>query len=237
MTTGSARPRNAAAKVMSSNSTRAALEALQASFEKASGRRLAFTFDPAKLTLERIARGERADLAILNTQAIDDLASGGVLVGASRVVLARCGVGVAVRAGAHKPDIGSVEAFRKALLDAASIAHTESGASGMYFAGLIDRLGVGAEVRAKAKTRPGGLIGELVVAGEAELAVQQIPELLAVPGIALVGPLPEALQSISVVSAALFAEATEPDTARAFVEFLRTPEAVEMLRAKGMDPA
>jgi molybdate transport system substrate-binding protein len=130
-----------------------------------------------------------------------------------------------------------VEAFKRALLDAKSIAYTEAGASGIHFSGLTERLGIAAQVKAKARTRPGGLIGELVANGEAELAVQQIPELLAVPGIELVGPLPHELQVTNTVTAAVFVDARQPDAARAFLEFLSTPAAARVFKANGLDPA
>lgn len=173
---------------------------------------------------------------ILNAPAIDELTKQGRIAAGSRRTLAHCGVGIAVRAGAPKPDIRSVEAFKRALLDAKSIAHTEAGASGIYFAGLIERLGIAAQVKAKARTRPGGLIGRLVASGEAELAVQQIPELMAVAGIDLVGPLPPELQLISVVTAAIFADAKQPDAAQALIAFLATPAAARVFKTHGLDP-
>lgn len=212
------------------------MEELLPAFERASGHKVSISYDTAILTLSRIKGGETADLVILSAPAIDELTKQGrIALGSSRT-LARCGVGIAVRAGAPKPDIGSVEAFKRALLDAKSIAHTEAGASGIHFSGLIERLGIAAQVKAKARTRPGGLIGELVANGEAELAVQQIPELMAVAGIELVGPLPQELQSITTVTAAVFADARQPDAARAFLAFLSTPAAAGVFKANGLDP-
>lgn len=223
-------------KVLCSNSSHAVMEELLPAFERASGHKVSISYDTAILTLSRIKGGETADLVILNAPAIDELTKQGrIALGSSRT-LARCGVGIAVRAGAPKPDIGSVEAFKRALLDAKSIAHTEAGASGIHFSGLIERLGIAAQVKAKARTRPGGLIGELVANGEAELAVQQIPELMAVAGIELVGPLPQELQSITTVTAAVFADARQPDAARAFLAFLTTPAAARVFKANGLDP-
>ena len=187
--------------------------------------------------LSRIAGGEVADLVILNAPAIDELTQQGRIAAGSRRDIARCGVGIAVRAGAPKPDISSVEALKRALLDAKSIAYTEAGASGIYFSDLIERLGIAAQIRDKARTRPGGLIGELVAKGEAEIAVQQIPELMAVAGIELAGPLPREVQSVSVISAGIFSAARQPHAARALLEFLSTPAAARVYQAKGLEPA
>ena len=167
-------------KVLCSNSSHAVMEELLPAFERASGHKVSISYDTAILTLSRIKGGETADLVILNAPAIDELTKQRRIAAGNRRTLARCGVGIAVRAGAPRPDIGSVEAFKRALLDAKSIAYTEAGASGIHFAGLIERLGIAAQVKAKARTRPGGLIGKLVANGEAEHPEQQIPQIRSV---------------------------------------------------------
>jgi len=228
---------NAQLKLFTSNSMRGVLGQLIPEFERESGRKVDVSFDPAKIMLRRIASGEAADLAILSKGAIDSLADEGKIDADTRRTLARCGVGIAVRSGARKPDISSVDALKRALLEAKSIAYTIEGASGIYFAGLIERLGVANEVKAKARTVPGGLTGELVERGEAELAVQQMPELLAVRGVDLVGPLPQQVQNISIVTAGIFASAKNRDGAKAFLEFLATPAYTRVFRARGLEPA
>lgn len=220
-----------------SNSTRGALDELLPEFERASGHRVKASYDPAQIMLKRIADGERGDLVMLAQAAIDALAEKGIVVPESRRTIARCGVGVAVRAGAPKPDLSSVEAFKRALLEAKSIAHTTSGASGIHFSGLIVRLGIADEVKAKAVKNAGGLIGTLVVEGKAELAIQQIPELMAVPGLEVVGPLPQELQAISVVTVGIFVDAKESKAAQALIDFLMSPSAARVFRAKGLEPA
>src|SRR5688572_26316999 len=220
-------------RLLTSNSMHGVLAELVPQFERASGHHISLSFDPAQVMLQRIASGESGDLAILGQQAIDALAKEGKIVPDSRRTLARCGVGIGVRAGAPKPDISSVEALKRALLAAKSIAHTTRGASGIHFSGIIEKLGIAEEVKAKAVKNEGGLIGELVVRGEAELAVQQIPELMAVPGIDLVGPLPQELQSISVVTAGIFTGSKEAAAARALLEFLALPSSARVFRAKG----
>lgn len=223
--------------LFTSNSMRGVLGQLVPEFERSSGRCLNVSFDPAQIMLRRIAAGESGDVAILSKAAIDKLADEGKIDGDSRRTLARCGIGVAVRAGERKPDITTVDALKQALLEAKSIAYTLEGASGMYFATLIERLGIAAEVKAKARRQPGGLVAELVASGEAELAVQQVPELMAVPGVDLVGPLPQQVQNISIVTAGIFRNAAQPDAARELLEFLATPASARVFRAKGLEPA
>ncbi len=223
-------------QVFTGNSMRNVLNELVPRFEQASGHQVSISYDPAQIMLKRIANGESADLAFLGEPAIDELIKQGKIVAASRRSLARLAAGIGVRAGAPKPDISSVEAFKRMLLNAPSIAYASEGASGIYFAGLIERLGIAAQVKSKARTRPGGLVGELVVSGEAEIAVQQIPELMAVPGIEVVGPFPAELQKISVTTAGIFANSSQPDAARALLDFLTTPAAARVFKAKGFDP-
>lgn len=220
-----------------SNSMRGAMDELIPQFGRASGHKIKASYDPAKVMMERIGRGETADLAILGGSAIDELAKQGKVAAGSKRVIARCGIGVAVLAGANKPDIGTVEAFKRALLAARSVAWTQEGASGMYFSGLIERLGIAGEMQAKAVRQPGGLIGELVAAGKAELAVQQIPELMAVPGIELVGPLPKEIQQITVSSAGVFADTKHSGAAQALLDFLSTPDSARVFRERGLEPA
>jgi molybdate transport system substrate-binding protein len=223
--------------LFSSNSTRAVLAELLPQFEHATGIRVNTSYDPALVMLKRIDDGETADVAILGQSAIDALANSRKILPESRRTLARCGVGIGVRAGAPKPDVSSTAAFKAALLAAKSIAHTTRGASGIHFTAVAKRLGIADEIRAKAVANQGGLIGELVVRGEAELAIQQIPELLAVPGVELVGPLPQELQSISVVVAGIFSGTRHAESARALIDFLATPAATRVFRAKGLEPA
>ena len=237
MTTRQTQTERGSLTLFTSNSTRGVLAELLPQFERTSGTRVSVSYDPALVMLKRIDAGESADLAILGQAAIDELAAKAKIVPDSRRTLARCGVGIGVRAGAPKPDISSVEALKRALLAAKSICHTTRGASGIHFSGVIERLGIADEVKAKAVRNEGGLIGELVVRGEAELAVQQIPELMAVPGIDLVGPLPQELQSISVVTAGIFTGSKEAAAARALLEFLALPSSARVFRAKGLEPA
>src|SRR5687767_7623749 len=237
MTTPSTQTRGREIRLLTSNSMHGVLDELLPQFERAAGTRVSVSYDPAKIMLERIAAGDSGDLAILSQPAIDAVAAQGKIAPDSRRTLARCAVGIAVRAGAPKPDIGSVESFKRALMAAKSIAHTTSGASGIHFSGVIEKLGIANEVKAKAVKNQGGLIGTLVAEGKAELAIQQIPELMAVPGIEVVGPLPQELQAISVVTAGIFSASGAPEAARAALDYLMTSAAARVFRAKGLEPA
>lgn len=224
-------------QLFATNSLRGALDRLIPQFERANGHTVSISYDPAKLMLERVRHGETADLAMLGASAIDALLKEGKLAAGSRRLVAQCGVGVGVRAGAKRPDIGSVEAFRNALLAAKAVAWTTNGVSGIYFSELIGRMGIADALRAKALTQPGGLVGHFVVEGKAEIAVQQIPELLAVPGIELVGPLPKDIQMYTVSASGIFTDAKQPAAARALQDFLTSPEAAQVFKAAGHEAA
>jgi molybdate transport system substrate-binding protein len=224
-------------KLFVSNSMRGVMDELLPQFEHASGNKVEISYDPAKLMMERIRRGEAADLVIIGGSAVEELEKTGKIAAGSRRVISSCGVGIAVKAGAPKPDIGSVDSFKRALLAARSVAYTEHGASGIYFSGLIEKLGIAAEVKAKAARQAGGLVGEIVAAGKAELAVQQIPELMVVKGVDFVGPLPKEIQQTTVSSIGIFAGSRVPKEARALYDFLTTADAGRVIKAKGHEPA
>ena len=224
-------------RLLVSNSLRGALDELGPAFERESGHRIDVSYDPAQVMLRRIAAGESGDVAILGKAAIDALAEQGKIDPQSRRTIARCGVGVAVRAGAFKPDVSTLEAFKRALLEAKSIAHTTEGASGMHFSKLVEELGIAQQVKAKARTQPGGLVAELIVKGEAELAIQQLPELMAVRGVDVVGPLPQTVQTTSISTAGIFTDTTQRQAAQALIDFLTSPATARVLHARGFDPA
>jgi molybdate transport system substrate-binding protein len=236
MTTQTTTTAGVTIKLFSSGSTAGALRELIPQFERATGHKVVISNEPGKLMLERIRRGDTGDLLLTGSGVIEELAKEGHIVRGSERTLARCGVGVAVRRGVPKPDISSVEAFKRALIDAKSVAHTTSGASGIHLMRVIDEFGIASTVKAKARTQPGGLVGEILARGEADLAVQQIPELLAVDGIDFVGPLPPELQVTSVVSAALFTRASQPAAARALLDYLSSPAAARAYKASGLEP-
>jgi molybdate transport system substrate-binding protein len=224
-------------KVLTAGAMRGVLEALLPAFETSTGHKVALDNATAGALAKRIASGEAFDLAIVTPAVIDEAARAGKIAG-PRVDLAKVGIGVAVKEGAPAPDISTVEAFKQALLAAKSVAYIDpkaGGSSGIYFDGLIDRLGIGADVRAKAHLKAGGYVADLVASGEAELAVHQISEILPVKGVRLVGPLPGPLQNSTVYAAGLGAAAKEPAAAKALLEHLAGPSTTSVLHAKGME--
>jgi molybdate transport system substrate-binding protein len=223
-------------EVVSTLGVMGVLRELSPGYEKATGARTAAAFAPTTALTERIRAGEAADVAILTAAAIDELARDGVLAPGGRVDLARSVVGVAVRAGAPKPDIGSPEAFVRALLDARSVAYSRAGASGIFFADLIRRLGIADQVDANATVIPSGLTGELAAKGEVEIAVQQVSELMEVPGIDIVGPLPAELGGATVFSGAPFAASSRQEAGAALLKFLSSPDTAPIYQRRGLEP-
>lgn len=224
-------------KLFTGNSMHGVLDELVPQFERSTGHKVAVIYDPAQIILKRVEAGETADLAILGRAVLEALVKQGKITADSQRTIARCGVGIGVRAGAHRPDISSTDALTRALLGAKSIAYTTSGASGIHFARVIERLGIAEQVKAKGVTRPGGLVGELVASGEAEIAVQQIPEIMAVAGVELVGPLPPELQNMTTSAAGIFVDSKEHAGAQALLDFLSTPASARVFKAKGLEPA
>ena len=218
-----------------SNSTRPVLDLLVPDFERATGHKVTLILDTAKNSLARIKAGERADAAVLLGTSIDELAAMGILSSDSPQPqpFARSTIGIGVLKGAPKPDISTVEAFKRTLLNAKSIAHTVHGPSGAYFPGLLERLGIADQVKPKTVTRPGGYIGVVVTAGEAEMAFQQICELLAVPGLDVVGPIPEEIQYNFDSKAAIFTESKNQAAARELLTyFARAANAAKFMAAE-----
>jgi molybdate transport system substrate-binding protein len=193
-----------------------------------------FRFDPTARLLAAIAAGERGDVAILTEQGAAQLAAQGVLLAETRRDLARSVIGLAVPSGAPKPDIWTLDAFRETLLAAPSIALSAAGASGIFLAGLIERLGIAEAVRAKATIIPQGLTAELAARGEVAIAIQQVSELMAVPGVDIVGPLPPEANEALVFTAARFAGG-DP-AVDAFIAWLDAALTPERLRAGGLEP-
>jgi molybdate transport system substrate-binding protein len=221
-------------KILTSNSTLPVLNALIPAYEKSSGNTVAISADSAKAMVARIRGGETGDVLVLGNGAVKELSEAGFINGASRRGFARAVVGVGVRSGTPHPDISSADAFRKTLLAARAIAHTVHGASGMYIP-TLEKLGIAAEMKTKTVTRPGGYIGKVVVAGEADIALQQIPELLAVPGLDCVGPVPDAVQKSFETSIALFSTARDAGAAQAMVDFFASPANTPLFREKGLE--
>lgn len=218
-----------------SNSTRPVLDLLLPVFEEQSGHKVTLILDTAKNSLARIEAGERADAVVLLDTSIDKLAAQGVLIKASTQPFARSTIGIGVLQGAPKPDISTVEAFKRTMLNAKSIAHTVHGPSGAYFPGLMERLGIAAQIKPKEVTRPGGYIGVVVTAGEAEMAFQQIVELMAVPGLEVVGPIPHELQFDFDSKAAIFAESKHQAGSRELLAFFARPAHAATFKSVGLE--
>ena len=221
-------------KVLSTQATEEAYRELVPLFEKASGHKVTTIFTGTLDLQKRIAAGETYDLIIMAGPAIDDFIKSGKIVPGSRVDLARSGVGVAVRAGAPKPDIGSTEAVKKALLAAKSIGYS-TGPSGVYLTGLFQRLGIADEIKGKLKQTPTGIfVGSIVANGEAEIGFQQVSELSHFPGVDFVGPLPADIQQITVFSSGIQVGAKQVDAANAWVKFLTAPAAAPAFTSRGL---
>ena len=203
-------------------------------FEQASGSRVAFRFGLTSALRKDIETGAPFDIALLPRPEVDALAQAGKIAAGSATDITRSAIGVAVRAGAAKPDIATVEAFERALRQARSITYSD-GPSGLYIAGLLERLGLAQELKPKIRLTTGP-VAELVARGEAEIGLQQIVAILPVKGADLVGPLPSELQNIIVYAAGLAAAPSPSPAAQAFIAFLATPEAVRIIRAKGLEP-
>jgi molybdate transport system substrate-binding protein len=218
--------------------------AVRAPFDRAvlpmfagSGARVEVFWGPTTVIQEKLARGEKTDAVLLTTEAVDALVADGTLDGGTRVEVATSRLGVAVPRGHKPPDLSSEASFRQALLNARSVAFSRAGASGIYFAGLIERMGIAEAIRAKATIIPAGFTAEKLVTGEADLAVQQLSELMVIDGIDIVGPFPEAVQTAMRFSAAAVAGSSARASVVAFLATLGGDEAKAAFRDCGLDPA
>ena len=228
-------------KVFSSIAVQPAVEALLPGFVAKTGIRPDFTWNTAPALIKRLQAGETADLLILNRAGMDAMQRDGRILAGSEATLASSPAAIAVKAGAPRPDISTADALKRTLLAARAISYSDpaaGGASGIYFAKLIERLGIAQEINAKTKyPPPAGLCGDLLVSGEVELAVQQKPELLQVPGIEILGLLPGDLHMVTVFVACVEKSSAEAATGKALIDLLRSPDAAAVFRARGLDPA
>lgn len=228
-------------RVMISGGFGAAYRELVPGFEKQSGDHVDTAVGPSMGTTVnaipvRIARGEPVDVVIMVGSAVDGLIRDGKVVPGSKVDLVRSEIGVAVRAGAPKPDISTPEAFKQALLHAKSIAYSDS-ASGVYVQDeLLDKLGIKDQVKDRARMIPAEPVAAVVARGDAELGLQQVSELLPIPGAELVGPIPASLQKVTVFSAAIAAGSKQPKEAEALIRYLASPAAYPAIERSGLQP-
>ncbi len=228
-------------RVMISGGLSAAYNALVPEFERMTGNKVITAYGPSMGTTTnaipmRLERGEPADVLILVGYALGDLVKQGKVIPDSRVDLVNSKIGVAVKAGAPRPDISSVDAVKRALLAAKSVAYSDS-ASGVYISTeMFDKLGIAAEMKDKAKKIPATPVAEIVARGEAELGFQQISELKPIAGIDIVGPLPDDLQKVTVFSAGIATVSKEPEAGKALIRFLASPAAKDTIVASGLEP-
>jgi molybdate transport system substrate-binding protein len=226
-------------KVLTAGAFKQIVVALAPEFEKATGHKLVIENETVGALVKQIEGGKPFDVTFLSPGAVDDLVKAGKIAAGSRVNIARVGVGVMVKDGAPKPDIGSVDAFKQALLAAKSVAYIDpasGGSSGIYVAKLLDQLGIADQVKPKAKLKQGGYVADLIVSGEAELGVHQISEIVPVKGVTLVGPLPKEIQNYTTYAAGISAAPADAEGAKALVKFLTGPRTGELLKQKGMEP-
>ncbi|MBX9908604.1 MAG: substrate-binding domain-containing protein [Beijerinckiaceae bacterium] len=227
-------------RVLTAGAFKPIVLAITPEFEKQTGHKLIVDNDTAGALQRRILGGEAFDVAVVTPAVIRELADKGKIVAGTPVNLARTAVGVAVKDGAAQPDIKTVESFKAALLAAAKVAYIDpaaGGSSGIYFSKLLETMGIADAVRAKAVLVPGGLVAQRLVTGEADLAIHQISEILAVKGATLVGPLPREIQNYTTYAGGLGTGAAQPEAGKALIAFLNGDVARRVLAEKGMEAA
>jgi molybdate transport system substrate-binding protein len=223
-------------RLLSTLAVKTVLDELVPRFQLSGGAGINISTDPTALMLSRIRAGERGDLAILTADGIAALCASGHLVAASRRDLCVSEIGVAVPAGGPAPDISTVDAVRRTLLAVPSIGYSRAGASGIFFAQLIERLGIADAVNRKSTVIPMGFTAALLVDGTVDLAVQQVSELMAVPGVQVVGALPGEIQERLTFPGAIFADAAAAGPAAEFLAYLARPEFADVYRQAGLLP-
>jgi molybdate transport system substrate-binding protein len=225
-------------KVLTAGAMKEVVLSVVPEFEQTTGHKVTVMNATVGALVKRIEGGETFDLAVLTPAAIDALSGKGKIAPATRTDLGKVGVGVAVKEGAARPDIGNVEAFKRTLLDAKSIAYNDpaSGASsGIYVARMLEKLGIADALKPKTKLKQGGYVADLVVSGEAEIGIHQISEILPVKGAVLVGPLPAEIQNYTTYAVGIGAGTKDNEAARTLIRRLAGPTATAMLKARGME--
>jgi molybdate transport system substrate-binding protein len=217
-------------------SLKSVMDELAPQFERQSGHKLSITWELMPAMQRRIEAGDGFDIAVLPPDLMDGVVRSGKVAAASRSDFARTAIGVAVREGAPRPQLDSVEAAKRTLIEARSIAYTADGALGNAFLAMLERIGIAAEVSPKLKGMPGGTTVEPVVRGEVDLAITTVPSILAVRGAQLAGRLPPELQTYVVYTAGVASASANAAAATDFVRTLTTPGALKVMAAKGLDP-
>ncbi len=225
-------------RVLSAGAYRQVLGEMTPGFEKRTGHKLVIDRGTVGQLVKRIEDGEAFDIVIVTPAAIERLTKAGRVVAGTLAPVASVGVGVMVKEGAPKPDVSTVDAFKKTLLAAKTVSYIDpksGGSSGIYTAKLLASLGIADAVKPKERLKKGGHVADLVVSGEAEVGIQQISEIVTVKGVTFVGPLPKQIQNYTVYAAGLAAKASNPDAVKALLATLTGPEAAAVLKSKGMD--
>jgi len=224
-------------KMISSMATREVLAELACQFERRAGEPVQAEAAGGVDVAKRVQAGEAVDVVVLASNAIDKLMADGKVLAGSRVDIVRSGVAIAVRAGAPKPDVSSEEAVKRAVVAAKSLSYS-TGPSGVYLEKMFERWGVLEQVRSRIVVPPPGIpVGSLVAEGKVELGFQQSSELMNVVGIDVVGPLPPAIQTITIFSGAVAAASQRPDVARALLAFMGSPDTCATKQHFGMETA
>jgi molybdate transport system substrate-binding protein len=226
-----------ALKLLSSMATRELLNELVAQYELATGQPVKAEAAGGVDVAKRVRAGEAVDIVVLANTAIDSLIAAGSLLPESRVDLVRSGVSIAVRDGAAEPDVGSEEAVKRAVLSAETLSYS-TGPSGVYLEKLFERWGILEKIRSRIVVPPPGVpVGSLVAGGKVELGFQQLSELMSLPGIKVVGPLPAAIQTITVFSGGISPGCERPELGRALLEYMSAPSVVSVKQRFGMEAA
>ena len=223
-------------KIFGSRVTKMVMGDLAPDYTQASRNTVTVVTDVAAVMKRRIEQGEPFDLAVLVNFQADDLIRQGKLLADSRADVMKSGIGVAVRRGAPKPDISTVAAFKQTLLAAKSITYLKEGASTLHLVKVLAELGIADALKAKTVTPATEAVSEMVAAGEVEIGIIVIPNILSVPGAELVGPLPPEIQSYVTFTAAVSAQSPNQDAARAVIKVMQSPAGVESIKQKGMEP-
>jgi len=224
-------------KVLTTGAMKPVLLEVVPGFQQDSKQTVSLDNDTAGALVKRIQGGAAFDVVVLTPAGIDELAKAGKV--SPGVELARVGIGVMVKAGAPRPDISTVDALKRTLLAAKSVAYIDpasGGSSGIYLARLWERLGIADALKPKAKLKHGGAVADLIVNGEAEIGFQQASEIIASPGVTLIGQLPDEIQNYTIYSGAISTSAQSPAPAAAFISWLRRPAMAPILQAKGLLP-
>ncbi len=230
--------RAAEIKLLSASALHPAIDALIPELEKASGQKVTVAYGTAGAVADRVQKGEAADLVLSSVPMIDRLQAQGKILAGDRVIIAKVGVGAFVRKGAAKPDISSADAFKRSMLAAKSIAYPDparGGASGIYVASLLERLGIAAEMKPKTNLSTLETLYTSVASGDVEIGFNQVSEILAQPTVELIGPLPSSIQNYTQFAPGVVTGSSQTDAARALVTFLSSPAAQTVLKAKGFE--